>query len=89
MTPERIEENGRGGPGMKKRTRGVYELRPVGERRTEVTFISEVLEPYTLADRITAPLARAFLRRVNGRAMERLKALLEAGAREPAVTAAG
>ena len=77
VTSERIEENGRGGPGMKRRTRGVYDIKALAEDRTEITFTADVLEPHSFVDKLTAPIARSMLNRMNGRAMERLQALLE------------
>lgn len=76
-TPRRIVEEGRAGKDMRRRTRGTYELRSLGPDRTEVTFISEVLEPASRLEPLGNPLAKAYLRRMNGKAMARLKALLE------------
>src|SRR4051794_25270144 len=76
-TPQRIVEHGRGGKDLERRTTGTYELRPAGPGRTEVTFTNTV-ESATRADALTAPLAKAYLRRQNARALERLRALLEA-----------
>ena len=76
-TPDRITEEGRGGKDFRRRTRGVYELRPAGPNRTDVTFTSEIVERGSRVEALADPLAKAYLRRSNGRAMERLKALLE------------
>ena len=65
--------------GGKRRTLGTYRLTDAPGGGTHVEFeISYEAAP--LADRLTAPVGRAFLKRVNTRSMERLKALLEQGA---------
>ncbi len=76
-SPERIVETGRGGKAMQSRTRGTYTLAPSADGGTDVTFTLE-MEPATLVERLQGPLARAYLRKQNARAMERLKALMEA-----------
>ena len=73
---ERTVEHGRGGKDMRRRTSGTYRLEPAGDGGTTVTF-TNAFEPATLGERLQAPLARAYLRRQNGRALQRLKALLE------------
>ena len=40
--------------------------------------ITNEIEPAGIGDRIAAPLIRAYLRKQNGRAMERLKEQMEA-----------
>ena len=75
-TPERIVEEGRSGRGGRRHTKGIYEL----EQRsggTVVSFTNEI-EPAGLGDRLAAPLIRAYLRKQNGRALERLKEQMEA-----------
>jgi uncharacterized protein YndB with AHSA1/START domain len=74
-TPTRIVEEGRGGRGMARRTRGTYELAPADGGGTHVTFISEVW-PSSRLDALGAPLAKAYLRRNNAKALERLRQLL-------------
>ena len=83
-SPERIVEEGRGGKGGRRRTRGTYELRPLPSGGTEVTFISEVVEPANRLEALANPMSRAYLNRNNARAMERLQALLAAPARTAA-----
>jgi uncharacterized protein YndB with AHSA1/START domain len=78
-TPTRIVEQGRGGKDLKRRTRGIYELEPTGDGGTRVTFTNEI-EPSSRADALGAPLARAYLRRNNQRALERLREVLAADA---------
>ena len=75
-TPERIVEEGRSGRGMRRRTKGIYELKPQNGS-TVVSFTNEI-EPAGLGDRLMAPVIRAYLRKQNGRALERLKEQLEA-----------
>jgi hypothetical protein len=48
-----------------------------------VTFTNEIF-PTSRVDALGAPLAKAYLRRNNARAMERLRELLEAPAGAPA-----
>ena len=75
-TPERLVEEGRSGRGMRRRSLGIYELEP-RNGSTVVSFTNEI-EPAGVGDRIAAPLIRAYLRKQNGRALERLKEQLEA-----------
>jgi uncharacterized protein YndB with AHSA1/START domain len=82
-SPSRIVETGRGGKDMQSRTRGTYTLTPSADGGTEVTFTLE-MEPASLAERMQAPVARAYMRKQNAKAMERLKALMEA--KTPAVS---
>ena len=74
-TPDRIVEEGRSGRGGRRRTKGIYELKPQNGG-TVVSFTNE-LEPAGLGDRLAAPLIRAYLRKQNGRALERLKEQME------------
>jgi uncharacterized protein YndB with AHSA1/START domain len=76
-TPGRIVETGRGGKDMQSRTRGTYTLSPASGGGTDVTFTLE-MEPGSFAEKLGAPATRAYMRKQNARAMERLKALLEA-----------
>jgi hypothetical protein len=82
-TPERIVENGRSGKDLQRRTTGTYTLAPAGDGGTHVTFTLE-LEPAGLGDRLQGPMMRAYLRRQNARAMERLRELMEARTSTPA-----
>jgi Polyketide cyclase / dehydrase and lipid transport len=75
-TPERIVEEGRSGRGGRRHTKGIYELKPQNGS-TVVSFTNEI-EPAGVGDRLAAPLIRAYLRKQNGRALERLKEQLEA-----------
>ena len=78
-TPTRIVERGRGGKDLARRTTGTYDLAPAGPGRTTVTFTNEVW-PTSRADALGTPLAKAYLRRNNAKALERLKEVLEAPA---------
>jgi uncharacterized protein YndB with AHSA1/START domain len=78
-TPTRIVETGRGGKDMQSRTRGTYTLAPAAGGGTDVTFTLE-MEPASFAEKLGAPAARAYMRKQNARAMERLKELMEAKA---------
>ena len=82
-TPERIVENGRSGKDLQRRTTGTYTLAPAAGGGTHVTFTLE-LEPAGLGDRLQGPMMRAYLRRQNARAMERLRELMEARTSTPA-----
>lgn len=62
--------------GGKRRTLGTYRLTDAPDGGTHVEF-EITWEAAPLADRLTAPVGRAFLKKVNTRSMERLKALLE------------
>ena len=75
-TPERLVEEGRSGRGGRRRTLGIYEL-DARNGSTVVSFTNEI-EPAGLGDRLAAPLIRAYLRKQNGRALERLKEQMEA-----------
>ena len=62
--------------GGKRRTLGTYRLTDAPGGGTHVEF-EITYEAAPLADRLTAPVGRAFLKKVNTRSMERLKELLE------------
>ena len=83
VAPERIVEKAVSGGG-KRRTRGTYRLDALDERRTRIEF-ELAYEAAPAADRVLAPVVRAWLRKANGRAMERLAAQL---ASDPAPAAA-
>ena len=74
-TATRIVEQGRGGKDLARRTRGTYELAPAEGGATEVTFTNDVW-PSSRVDALGAPLAKAYLRRNNAKALERLRQLL-------------
>jgi uncharacterized protein YndB with AHSA1/START domain len=82
-TPERLVEQGRSGKDLKRRTTGTYTLAPTERGGTDVTFTLEI-EPAGLGDRLQGPMMRAYLRRQNARAMERLRELMEPRASTPA-----
>jgi uncharacterized protein YndB with AHSA1/START domain len=88
--PYRIVEVGRTGKDNRIRTLGVYDLAPAAAGTTRVRFTLETI-PATLADRLMEGLgARAWMRRKNGRAMRRLRTIMERGeGRGARVTVAG
>ena len=75
-SPERIVEEIRSG---KRVIRGIYELRAAGENRTEVRFTNETVARANPLEALLDPLAKAYLKRNNQKAMDRLKALMESG----------
>jgi hypothetical protein len=75
-TPDRIVEEGRSGRGGRRHTKGIYTLEPKNGS-TVVSFTNEI-EPAGVGDRLAAPLIRAYLRKQNARALERLKEQMEA-----------
>jgi uncharacterized protein YndB with AHSA1/START domain len=77
--PQRIVEAGRTGKYNRIRTLGVYDLQPapLGATRVQFTLLTV---PVTLSDRVMESLgARSWTRRKSGRAMRRLRAILEQG----------
>jgi uncharacterized protein YndB with AHSA1/START domain len=77
--PQRIVEAGRTGKYNRIRTLGVYDLQPapLGATRVQFTLLTV---PVTLSDRMMESLgARSWTRRKSGRAMRRLRAILEQG----------
>jgi hypothetical protein len=75
-TPTKIVEQGRGGKGLERRTRGIYALEPTAGGGTAITFTNEVF-PTSRIDALGAPLAKAYLKRNNAKAMERLRGILD------------
>jgi hypothetical protein len=71
------------GAGGRRRTRGTYRLEALDAERTEVRFEVDPIE-VPRSERPLWPLSRAWLRRQNARALERLREQLET----PAVRAA-
>jgi hypothetical protein len=65
------------GAGGRRRTRGTYRLEELDADRTEVRFAIDPLE-VPRSERPLWPLSRAWLRRQNARALERLREQLEA-----------
>jgi len=77
--PHRIVEAGRTGKNNRIRTLGVYDLAPASSGSTRVRFTLQTM-PATLSDRLLESLgARGWLKRKNGRAMRRLRAIIERG----------
>jgi uncharacterized protein YndB with AHSA1/START domain len=68
--PERLVEDGLGNGG-KRHTRGTYELEPLADGGTRISFRLEWLEA-SRAERLCPPLTRAFVRRPNAKALRRL-----------------
>ena len=75
-TPRQIVEQGRSGKDLSRRTRGTYELAPADGGGTVVTFTNEVW-PSSRLDALGTPFAKAYLRRNNAKALERLRQLLD------------
>jgi Polyketide cyclase / dehydrase and lipid transport len=76
VRPCRTVEVGRTGKDGRRRTRGIYELIEQPDGSTKVFFTNQ-FDPGSLVERLQTPLARAYLRRQNARALARLKAILE------------
>jgi hypothetical protein len=75
---DRIVEHGRGGKNLKRRSTGTYELEPTGDGGTQVTFTNTIdLEG---VEQLQAPIMRWYLKRINTKAMDRLRDMLEQGA---------
>jgi uncharacterized protein YndB with AHSA1/START domain len=73
----RIVEEGIGGSRGKRRTRGTYSLEDLPDGGTRINFTLEFLSLPT-GERLMGPLQRAYVRRVNGKAMRRLAERLTA-----------
>ena len=73
----RIVEEATGGPSAKRRTRGTYLLEPLPDGGTKISFELEFLE-LPASERLMGPLNRAYVKRVNGKAMKRLAERLTA-----------
>ncbi len=67
----RLVESTVGGAGAKRRTRGTYHLEALPDGGTRITFELELLEMPT-AERLMGPINRAYVKRVNRKAMRRL-----------------
>ena len=77
--PFRIVQRGRGGKYNRIKMLGVYELNPGAAGTTRVTYTFET-EPPLPSDRLMELLGgRAWTRRKTGRAMRRLRSILEDG----------
>jgi uncharacterized protein YndB with AHSA1/START domain len=75
----RIVEEGTGGSGGKRRTRGTYALEDLPGGGTRIIFTLEFLS-LPRSERLMGPMQRAYVRRVNGKAMRRLAERLTAAA---------
>ncbi|HEY3191149.1 MAG TPA: SRPBCC family protein [Solirubrobacterales bacterium] len=79
----RLVEETVGGPRAKRRTRGTYLLEALPGGGTRISFELEFLEMPT-GERLMGPLNRAYIKRVNGKAMKRLaERLTPLGGRNP------
>jgi hypothetical protein len=67
----RLVEQTTGGSGGKRRTRGTYLLEGLPDGGTRINFELEFLE-LPRGDRMMGPLNRAYVKRVNRKAMKRL-----------------
>ena len=68
----RLVEETIGGPGAGRRTRGTYLLEPLPDEGTRISFELEMVE-MPRSERLMGPLNRAYIKRVNRKAMRRLK----------------
>jgi hypothetical protein len=73
----RLVEEVTGGPKAMRRTRGTYRLQGLPDGGTKITFELEFLELPT-GERLMGPIGRAYVKRVNGKAMKRLAKQLSA-----------
>jgi uncharacterized protein YndB with AHSA1/START domain len=73
----RLVEQTIGGSRGKRRTRGTYRLEALPDGGTRISFELEFLEMPT-GERLMGPLNRAYVKRVNGKAMKRLAERLTA-----------
>ena len=73
----RLVEETTGGPSAKRRTRGTYLLEPLPGEGTRINFELEFVE-LPPGERLMGPLNRAYVKRVNRKAMKRLAERLAA-----------
>jgi ribosome-associated toxin RatA of RatAB toxin-antitoxin module len=74
----RLVEETVGGPSAQRRTRGTYLLESLPDGGTSISFELDVIEmPRT--ERLMGPLNRAYVKRINRKAMKRLKERLATG----------
>jgi hypothetical protein len=67
----RLVEETIGGPGAARRTRGTYLLESLPDGGTKISFELEIVEmPAT--ERLMGPINRAYVKRINRKAMRRL-----------------
>jgi uncharacterized protein YndB with AHSA1/START domain len=85
--PQRIVGTGRGGRFNRIGTRTEWRLDDAGDGRTNVTFVTQT-EPATQSDRLMEKLLRvsAATTRCHRKALDRLRAILEAGEQRGART---
>jgi len=76
--PRRLVQAGRGGKGNRIRLRSIYELEPGSGGTTRVSWSVETRSA-TLSDRLSEGRLRRFLKRKNGKALRRLRRILEEG----------
>jgi uncharacterized protein YndB with AHSA1/START domain len=76
--PRRLVAGGRGGKGNRIRLRSVYELEPASGGTTRVSWSVETRSA-TLSDRLREGRLRRYLKRKNGKALRRLRRILEEG----------
>lgn len=74
--PYRIVEKGRGGKGNRIRSIGVWTLSPASSGTTKVEMTFETLPPL-LSDKIMESIARRWYKRNMGKALRRLRSILE------------
>lgn len=73
----RLVEETIGGSRGKRRTRGTYHLEGLSDGGTRITFELEIVEMPT-GERLMGPLNRAYVKRINRKAMRRLAERLTA-----------
>jgi hypothetical protein len=71
----RLVEETIGGPSGKRRTRGTYLLEALPDGGTRISFELEMVE-MPRSERLMGPLNRAYVKRINGKAMRRLEECL-------------
>lgn len=74
---QRLVEETIGGPGASRRTRGTYRLESLPDGGTRISFELEMLS-MSRGERLMGPINRAYLKRVNKKAMNRLAERLTA-----------
>jgi len=67
----RLVEETLGGPSGKRRTRGTYLLEAIPDGGTRISFELEMVEMAT-SEKLMGPLNRAYVKRINRKAMKRL-----------------
>jgi uncharacterized protein YndB with AHSA1/START domain len=77
--PRRILQRGRTGKFNRIRLVSNYTLEPVGGASTQVRLTTETEQPRLPSDKIMEAIARPWFRRKQGKALRRLRAILEDG----------